>query len=98
VPLTVVEGSSISLECKLAAVKEENFVKWLKDGGEVTSEVLNSSSYKIRFNVDSEDYKLTIAEVTLDDEGIYDCAMYGKRGEFVIKSKRRFRLTVADGL
>lgn len=92
--LTAVEGSSISLECELAAVKEENFVKWLKDGGEVA---LNSSSQKPRFNVDSEDYKLTIDGVVLDDEGIYDCAMYGKQGEFMIKSKRRFRLTIADG-
>lgn len=94
--LNVVEGSSISLECELAAVKNENSVKWLKDGGEVASEGLNRSSHKSRYDVDLEDYKLTIAEVVLDDEGIYDCAMY-KRGEFVIKSKRRFKLTVTDG-
>jgi Immunoglobulin I-set domain len=95
VSLNAVEGSSVSLECELAAVKDEHSVKWLKDGGEVA---LNNSSYKPRYGVDAKDYKLTIGEVALEDEGVYDCVVYSKRGEFVIKSKRRFKLTVADGL
>lgn len=83
------------LECELSDVKDENFVKWLKDGSEVAHEsMFTNSSHKSRYNVDSEDYKLTIDEVSLDDEGIYDCAMYNERKEFVIKSKRRVRLTV----
>lgn len=82
------------LECELSSVKDENTVRWLKDGSEVAYESFTNSSHKSRHAVDSEDYKLTIAEVSLDDDGIYDCAMYNERREFVIKSKRRYNLTV----
>lgn len=75
-------------------VKDEDFVKWLKDGSEVTHESAANSSHKSHFYVDSEDYKLTIAAVILDDAGIYDCAMYNERQEFVIKSKRRYKIAV----
>lgn len=89
------EGSSVSLECELTRVKDGNSVKWLRDGSEVAYESFTSASWhRARYSVDSEDYKLTIAEVSLDDDGIYDCAMFNERKEFVIKSKRRFNLTV----
>lgn len=94
VALNAKEGAPISLECELWDVKDENFVKWLKDGSEVAYESLTNSSHKSSYDVDSEDYKLTIAEVSLDDDGVYDCAMYNERKEFVIKSKRRVKLTV----
>lgn len=87
-------GAVLSLECGLSGVKDENPVKWLKDGSEVAYESLTNSSHNARYAVDSEDYKLTIAEVSSDDDGIYDCAMYNERREFVIKSKRRYNLTV----
>lgn len=88
------EGSSVSLECELTRVKDGNSVKWLKDGSEVAYESFTSASaHRARYSVDSEDYKLTIAEVSSDDDGIYDCAMFNERKEFVIKSKRRYNLT-----
>lgn len=90
VSLHVKEGSSAELECELSTVKDDNSVKWLKDG----SEVMNKS----RFAVDSEDFRLTIAEVTSDDEGVYDCSEYRESGAFVIKSQRRFKLSVQGWL
>lgn len=77
-------------------MKDENYVKWLKDGTEVAYETSsNASSQKTsRYAVDSEDYKLTIVEVSPVDDGIYDCAMLNERREFVIKSKRRYKLSV----
>lgn len=95
VPLNAKEGSSISLECQLSGVKDESIVKWLKDGNEVAYESLANSSHKSRYYVDSEDYKLTIAEVASVDDGIYDCAMYNERREFIIKSRLRYKLVVA---
>jgi Immunoglobulin I-set domain len=78
-------------------VKDENYVKWLKDGAEVAHETASNSSQttsKFHFDVDSEDYKLTIEKVSSDDDGVYDCAMLNERREFVIKSKRRYKLSV----
>lgn len=92
--LNAKEAASISIECELSGVKDENLVKWLKDGNEVAYESLTNSSHKSRYDVDLGDYKLTIAEVSLEDKGIYDCAMYNERKEFIIKSKRRVKLTV----
>lgn len=94
VALNAKEGATISLECELSDVKDDHYVKWLKDGSEVAYESFTNSSRKSRYDVDIEDYKLTIGEVTLENEGVYDCAMYNERKEFVIKSKRRVRLTV----
>lgn len=95
VPLNIKEGSSVSLECELTRVKDGNSVKWLKDGSEVAYESFTSASaHRASYSVDSEDYKLTIAEVSLDDDGIYDCAMFNERKEFVIKSKWRYKLAV----
>lgn len=76
-------------------MKDENVVKWLKDGSEVAYESQANSSYNSRYRVDSEDYKLTIAEAAIDDNGIYDCAMYNDRQEFIIKSRLRYKLAVA---
>lgn len=90
VALTTKEGSSVELECLLTGVKDENYVKWLFNGIEV---VVNASQNS-RYDVNSEDFKLTIAEVSPDDDGTYDCALLNERREFVIKSKRRFNLTV----
>lgn len=53
-----------------------------------------NSTHKSRYDVDSEDYRLTIAEVAQEDDGIYDCSMFNERGEFVIKSRRRYKLSV----
>lgn len=90
------EGSSIALECNLSGVKDENIVKWLKDGSEVAYESLARNSLnKSRHRVDSEDYKLTISEVASVDDGIYDCALYNERREFIIKSRLRYKLAVA---
>lgn len=94
VALNANEGSRLSLECQLMGVKDGNSVKWLKDGSEVAYESFTNSSHNSHYAVDSEDYKLTIAEVALKDVGIYDCAMYNERSEFVIKSKRRYKLSV----
>lgn len=78
-------------------MKDENIVKWLRDGSEVAHESLTNSSYKSRYHVDTEDYKLTIAEVSLVDDGVYDCAIYNERREFIIKSSLRYILAVAGG-
>lgn len=94
VPVNLKQGSSVELECQLSGVKDENYVKWLKDGTEVAYETGINSTQKTRYDVDTEDYKLTIAEVSSDDNGIYDCAMLNERREFVIKSKRRYKLSV----
>lgn len=75
-------------------MKDENYVKWLKDGTEVAYEIVANSSQKSRYKVDSEDFKLTIVEVSSVDDGIYDCAMMNSHQEFVIKSKRRYKLSV----
>lgn len=89
------EGSSVLLECLLSGVKVENSVKWLRDGSEVAYEsAATNLSHNSRYDVDTEDHKLAIAEVSLDDEGIYDCAMFKGEMEFVIKAKRRYKLTV----
>lgn len=53
-----------------------------------------NSSHKSRYDVDSEDYRLTIGDVSPADDGIYDCVMYNEREEFIIKSKKRFKLAV----
>jgi hypothetical protein len=93
VALNAREGSSVEFECLLSGIKDGNYVKWLKDGIEVASgAVVNASNP--RFDVNSEDFKLTIAEVSPDDDGIYDCALLNERREFIIKSKRRYRLAV----
>jgi Immunoglobulin I-set domain len=92
--LNVKEGTSIELECQLSGLKDENYVKWLKDGTEVAYETVANSSQKLRFDVDSEDYKLTISDLSPTDDGTYDCAMLNERREFVIKSKRRYKLLV----
>lgn len=93
VPLNAKEGSSATLDCQLEKVEDENSVKWLKDGGEVA--LVSNSTQKSRYDVDATDYSLTIAEVALDDGGIYDCAMFNTRSkEFVIKAKQRYQLAV----
>lgn len=93
VPLNAKEGSSAVLDCQLAKVEDENSVKWLKDGDEVA--LVSNSTQKSRYDVDATDYSLTIAEVALDDGGIYDCAMFNKKSkEFVIKAKQRYQLAV----
>jgi hypothetical protein len=94
VTLNVKEGTSIELDCQLSGLKDENYVKWLKDGTEVAYETVANSSQKLRFDVDSEDYKLTISHLSPADDGTYDCAMLNERREFIIKSKRRFKLVV----
>jgi Immunoglobulin I-set domain len=96
VTLNVKEGSSIELECQLSGLKDENYVKWLKDGSEVAQETVANTTRKPRLDVDSEDYKLTISRVSSDDEGIYDCAMLNERREFVIKSKLRYNILVEE--
>lgn len=78
-------------------MKDENSIKWLKDGKEVAHEMVANNSHKSRFRVDSVDYKLAIAQVTTDDDGVYDCAMYNERREFVIKAERRYKLAVRGG-
>lgn len=75
-------------------VKDGNNVKWLKDGTEVAYDSVVNSTSPPRYDVESEDYQLTIGEVSLDDAGVYDCAMYNERGEFVIKSKQRYKIAV----
>lgn len=90
------EGSSVELECLLTGIKDENYVKWLKDGIEVAYETAINASRNSRFDVRSKDFKLTIAEVSPDDDGIYDCALLNERREFMIKSKRRYKLRVTQ--
>ena len=94
VMLNTKEGSSVQLKCALVDIKEDSTIKWLKNGAEVAYESTTNSSHKSRYDVDFEDYRLTISEVSLEDDGVYDCAMYNERQEFVIKSKRRFKLAV----
>lgn len=88
------EGSSVYLECQLMGMKNEFSVKWLKDGSEVAYESAANTSRKSRYNVDDEDFELTIAEVTHADDGVYDCVMVNERQEFLIKAKRRYKLSV----
>lgn len=96
VALNPKEGSSVFLECLLTGIKDENIVKWLKNGiaVEVASETAANSSQSSRYDVSLEDFKLTIAEVSPNDDGIYDCALLNERREFIIKSKRRYKLSV----
>lgn len=53
-----------------------------------------NDSQSSRYDVDLETFQLKIAEVSTEDDGIYDCALLNERREFIIKSKRRYRLTV----
>lgn len=95
VALSVKEGSTVELDCRLSEVKDANSVKWLKDGKEVAHDsTAANTTHNTRYDVDAEDYRLTIAEVALADDGIYDCSMFNERGEFVIKSRRRYKLSV----
>jgi hypothetical protein len=84
--------ASIALECGLSEVKDDNIVKWLKDGSEVDFD-------SARYIVDTRDFfKLTISPVHAEDEGIYDCAMFNEQKRFLIKSKMRFKLSVQGWL
>lgn len=94
VPVVAREGASIYLECQLSGLKGEHSVKWLKDGSEVAYESAANISSKNAHYVDEGDNSLTMAQVTLADDGVYDCAMYNERQEFVIKAKRRYKLRV----
>lgn len=94
VALTPKQGSSVELECVLTEIKDGNYVKWLKDGIEVASGAFVNDSQSSRFDVNSESFLLKIAEVSPNDDGIYDCALLNERREFIIKSRRRYRLSV----
>lgn len=79
--VTVCEGSSLCLECK---VTDANVVTWYKDG------VIQRHNADFKQTFDGSKARLEINEVFLEDCGTYACALKNSNGE-----KRSFcRVTV----
>jgi hypothetical protein len=81
----------------LGDVNEQSSVKWMKDGSKVLSE--HDDDARRRIKVDStKHFLLTIVQVSTDDAGVYDCALFGEQDQFKFKSARRYRLIVDGSL
>lgn len=99
-PMTVNESTPVTMECKIADVKQDYSIRWLKDGKELANEQFDlkltntTQSKTLKYSIDPVNYKLTIVSAMFNDEGIYDCAMFNDKDEFIIKSKQRYSLQI----
>ena len=88
------------MDCKIADVKQGYSIRWLKDGKELANEQFDlkltntTQSKSLKYSIDPVNYKLTIVTAMFNDEGIYDCAMFNDKDEFIIKSKQRYSLQI----
>lgn len=98
--MTVNESTPVTMECKIADVKQDYSIRWLKDGKELANEQFDlkltntTQSKTLKYSIDPVNYKLTIVSAMFNDEGIYDCAMFNDKDEFIIKSKQRYSLQI----
>lgn len=92
------ESSTAVFECEVENIKKTYRVKWIKDGKEIFDEHQQEQEQEelknTKYLIDPTTYKLTITSIKTNDEGVYDCAIYNDKDEFIIKAKKRFDLQI----
>lgn len=97
------ESESATFDCEIENIKKDYFVKWIKDGKELVNEQsdfkFTNATKNLKYQIDPKSHKLTVNAIKSSiDEGVYDCAMFNDKEEFIIKSKKRFDLQVRGTL